>query len=141
MSGGGFHLGGERWRCARLFLLLLVVASAAGGCRLFRRGGRDRAQEPEEEAPAAAVLAVEPAVGGAIVFYKEDFNFVVIEFEPGPMPRVGQDLDVRRDDRVVGRVRANGPFKGRRGVADVIEGLVATGDSVRARSQTAESPR
>lgn len=124
--------------------LLLVVLFGAGcaGTKDAKDGAVPLAPKGKAKSPASAKPAkgqpnpapiIEPvsAFSGKIVLVNGPLKYVVIEGVIGRLPPVEQSLNVYRDGQKVGVVVVSNQARGANFAADLTQGEVRVGDTVR----------
>ncbi|MFT5122203.1 MAG: hypothetical protein ACI9QL_002657 [Candidatus Omnitrophota bacterium] len=87
--------------------------------------------EPTVEAPveAGAAKAAVPAGAALVDQVDKEFNYVIIK--TSAKVKAGKEFDVYRGDQVVGKVKCDGTRSGDFVSADIVDGDIKVGDSVR----------
>lgn len=106
------------------FRILLCLVVLACGCRSWQMY---RSQPP----PNVSLAAPRVAVAGKVVSVRLAGNFVVIDFGGGAVPPAGTQLSVFHEEVKVGRVQMTEPSYPPFGAANILEGLLEVGDTVR----------
>jgi len=65
---------------------------------------------------------------GEVVLVRPDERYVIVHGEP--LPKDGEEARVYRDDVVVGTVRFTGPRRAPFIAADIVQGMIESGDRV-----------
>ena len=87
---------------------------------------------PEGEESVVEILPLPSLTGSAeIVVVKEEDRFVIINFRADPVPKVGDQINVYRDDKKVARLRITEPVRDSFSAADIEEGEPRVGDKVK----------
>ena len=69
---------------------------------------------------------------GIVATVNEPLRFVVLDYALTGLPKIDQVLYIYRRGQKVARVKVTGPIRGQTVAADIIEGIAAKGDEVRA---------
>jgi hypothetical protein len=87
----------------------------------------------KQAAPAGIPVKAAPAgssFNGTLVIVNRDKDFAVVDFSEGPVPAVGTELSVHRGTRAVGSIKITDPIKGPLASADIVNGVLVSGDIV-----------
>jgi hypothetical protein len=113
-------------------MIVLCLLASLPGCRLLRKRKSEAGREAERAAATTEkTIDQDLLLEGEVRFFDQQYDCVVIEYKRGPIPPSGTPLVVLRNERIIGRLRASDLAGGRKAIADVIEGQVAAGDTVR----------
>ena len=69
---------------------------------------------------------------GIVATVNDPLRFVVLDYALTGLPKIDQVLYIYRRGQKVARVKVTGPIRGQTVAADIIEGIAAKGDEVRA---------
>ena len=69
---------------------------------------------------------------GRVAQVNESLRFVVLDFPPGQLPKIGSRMTVYRQGQKVGEVKVTEPALDTKIAADILAGEAKTGDEVRA---------
>ena len=76
---------------------------------------------------------------GSVIRVNPSYGYVVVKC--ASLPSLGEEATVYQDREAKGRLRINGPMRVPFVIADVLDGSVSTGDTVRvARKRSASAP-
>lgn len=124
--------------CLPLICAVMLLAGCAGPKGSVRRtDAADSVTGDGASLPATPVLApakmVKNALVGRVVMVNPAARFAILSFPLGQMPAIEQHLGAYRAGVQVGELRASGPQRDDKIVADILAGDCQTGDSVWAR--------
>lgn len=128
----------------RRFSLLLTVllGAACAGTKEAKDGTappapKEKAKSPSPPKPAKGqpdpgpVITPVSAFSGKVVLVNGPLKYIVVEGVIGRLPPADQTLNLYRDGQKVGVVVVSGQFRGANFAADVSQGEVRVGDTVR----------
>ena len=88
-------------------------------------------ESPSAEPTVAAAETPVSPFAGTVLLINLKKKFVVVDFSKAQMPPVKSELGVYRDGQFIGSVRITEPTKAPLATADIVQGVVRKGDSVR----------
>jgi hypothetical protein len=109
-----------------LFVTLLVLAFGGSGC-IF---GHHHAA-PAGPDQSKAIITPDSSLVAKVVSVNTVARFVVLNFPPDQMPKIGQSLFIYHEGLKVAEVKITGPQQEFNIVADLISGDAKAGDIVR----------
>ena len=127
----------------RWFVLLSLLVGLGLGCQTSRVGSTG-AENPvwSEDDQASEVTGkgsendrvIIPVTSstGVVAAVNDPLRFVVLDYALTRLPEMDQILFIYRRGQKVARVKVTGPFRGQTVAADIVEGVAAKGDEVRA---------
>lgn len=124
-------------RCLPVLLVVILVGAGCAGTK----GAKDGAAKPATKEKAKSSGKVQPnpapviqpvsAFSGKVVLVNAPLKYVVVEGTIGRLPPVEQSLNVYRDGQKVGVVVVSNQTRGANFAADLSQGEVRVGDTVR----------
>src|SRR5262249_45692898 len=111
----------------RLAFLTCVGLVVCLGCSSSSKGKPTPSGAPS---PAGKKVIISPSLAlvGKVVSVNTNLRFAVLDFPPGIMPTVGQQLSVYRGEQKVGEVKVSGPQRDTNIAADITAGQAQVGD-------------
>ena len=109
-------------------LATLVLALAATGC--FFHHSKQSSPPPPSEI-SKPIVTPDTSLAAKVVSINTVGRFVVLNFPPDRMPKVGQPMFLYRAGLKVAEVRITGPQQENNIVADLVTGDAQVGDTVR----------
>ena len=126
------HSVSNRTRNVAWLACTVAFALSLSGCKLLRKGRDQSARDREKPTAIEDQSENQPILlEGEVRYFDRQYDCVVIEYKRGPIPKRGTPLVVIRNGIVIGKLQASDLAGGRKAIADVIEGQVASGDTVR----------
>jgi hypothetical protein len=101
---------------------------------------------PEEVRPVvqqAPVRLIRPLDGqvGQVISINMRLGFVVLDYSLTGLPRLGDVLDLWRQQSIVGRLKVSGPILNTTAVADIVSGNPQVGDLARPASDNLDASK
>ena len=132
---GSVRSNNSRVRFGFHVLCLMVLVS---GCRNL--------PPPEPVRPVvkqAPVRLIQPLDGqvGQVLSINTRLGFVVLDYSLTGLPRLGDVLDLWRQQSIVGRLKVSGPILNTTAVADVVSGNPQVGDLARPASENLDASK
>lgn len=132
---GSMRSNNSRVRIGFHALCLMVLVS---GCRNL--------PPPEPVRPVvkqAPLRLIRPLDGqvGQVLSINTRLGFVVLDYSLTGMPRLGDVLDLWRQQSIVGRLKVSGPILNTTAVADIVSGNPQLGDLARPSSENLDAPQ
>jgi hypothetical protein len=95
---------------------------------------------PEVIEPAPPVRPVrlkEPLDGGVgrVMSVNERLRFVLLDYSLNRLPKIGDVVELWREDRVIGELKVTGPIRNTTVLADVVSGEPQVGDQARPKRE------
>lgn len=114
------------------FMINLLGCGLVGACLFFATGCETTSGSAEEPQDATEAGDEKPALpkGVAVVDQVDkEFNYVILK--TSAKIKGTKELDVYRGDKVIGKVKLDGTRSGDFVSADIVEGDIKTGDTIR----------
>lgn len=91
----------------------------------------------------APVRLIQPLDGqvGQVLSINTRLGFVVLDYSLTGLPRLGDVLDLWRQQSIVGRLKVSGPILNTTAVADIVSGNPQVGDLARPVSENFDAPK
>jgi len=116
----------------RFFVCLLFGAVCLAGCASPKNNIKPIADAPaEKKTHDKIIITQEPTLVGTVVRVNESPRFAVLNFPVGTLPGIGQHLNTYRQGLKIGEIRITGPQLDDNVIADVTDGSVQVGDTIR----------
>jgi hypothetical protein len=129
----------------RWLLLLSFMVTFGTGCQSNRSASKASSEgEPvwteideangqlENTSKDGQVIIPITSSTGIVATVNDPLRFVVLDYALTGLPKIDQVLYIYRRGQKVARVKVTGPIRGQTVAADIIEGIAAKGDEVRA---------
>lgn len=115
-------------------------------CLLMLVSGCRNLPPPEEVRPVvqqAPVRLIRPLDGqvGQVISINMRLGFVVLDYSLTGLPRLGDVLDLWRQQSIVGQLKVSGPILNTTAVADIVSGEPQMGDLARPASGNLDAPK
>ena len=91
-------------------------------------GGCATSMDPPRTSPVVTSVSRAGVRVGEVILVRPDDRYVIVRGEP--LPKDGEEARVFRDDIVVGAVRFTGPGRAPFIAADIVHGMIQSGDRV-----------
>lgn len=111
-----------------LLTILVLALAATTGC--FFHHSKQQAPPPSTEI-SKPIVTPDTSLSAKVVSVNTVGRFVVLNFPPDRMPKVGQPMFLYRAGLKVAEVRITGPQQENNIVADLASGDAQVGDTVR----------
>ncbi|MDA7632597.1 hypothetical protein N8766_00675 [bacterium] len=125
--------------------MLSLMVTIGTGCQTNRSASKKSSEgEPvwtevddgngqlEDTSEEGQVIIPITSSTGLVATVNEPLRFVVLDYALTGLPKIDQVLYIYRRGQKVARVKVTGPIRGQTVAADIIEGIAAKGDEVRA---------
>jgi hypothetical protein len=109
-------------------LMILTLAIVASGCSLFSHHSNSAPPPAQVSKP---IVTPDTSLAAKVVSVNAVGRFVVLNFPPDQVPKVGQPLFLYRAGLKVADVKITGPQNDNNIVADLVSGDAQVGDTVR----------
>ena len=93
-----------------------------------------------KQAPVRLVRPLDGQVG-QVISINTRLGFVVLDYSLTGLPRLGDVLDLWRQQSIVGRLKVSGPILNTTAVADIVSGEPQKGDLARPASENLDTPK
>ena len=103
----------------------------AEGAPLWSESDESDSERPELSNGEAVIIPITSPTG-VVATVNDPLRFVVLDYALTSLPKLDQRLFLYRRGQKVAEVKVTGPFRGQTVAADIIEGIAAEGDEVRA---------
>jgi hypothetical protein len=113
----------------------MVIAS---GCRNLPPP--EPAQPVVKQAPVRLIRPLDGQVG-QVLSINTRLGFVVLDYSLTGLPRLGDVLDLWRQQSIVGRLKVSGPILNTTAVADIVSGNPQVGDLARPASENLDASK
>ncbi len=122
----------------RFGLLVLCLLVLASGCRNLPPP--EPVQPVVKQAPVRLIRPLDGQVG-QVISVNTRLGFVVLDYSLTGLPRLGDVLDLWRQQAIVGRLKVSGPILNTTAVADIVSGEPQKGDLARPASESVDAPK
>ncbi len=107
------------------------ASSGAEGVPLLSEAGEGNSVQAAPTNGEPVIIPITSPTG-VVATVNDPLRFVVLDYALSNLPKLDQRLFIYRRGQKVAEVKVTGPFRGQTVAADIIEGIAAAGDEVRA---------